>query len=401
MALRWLILSQIVLFFGSFLAGNIPLSLSLSDSKLRILSTHGAGLMVGTALNVILPEGVAVLYRYTFIVCKADFVSVKSTSGHNHRRSMIKRQDEHSDEEDEETPTPSKPINKPVVSSKPVVDKPTTEPEKHSGKHSDSTVSDEAASFEPHKHIGPPLALGFALMLLIDQLFQTHPSSSPSSNMVQMSDFRTTASSPLTTQPGPRIVSTTFGLCVHAMADGIAMGAAAASNRGSLELLVFLAIMLHKAPSAFGLVTFLLHEGATRRTVKQHLVVFSLSAPLGAILTYFALVSPSGPLVRGGGLAGATNAMDLANAAFQMTKWTGILLLFSAGTFLYVSLVHILPEVVSHDHSSESNGSLDNPAQKGPREPSPASHGKLSFTQLLALLLGLALPYFLTIEHSH
>ena len=38
----------------------------------------------------------------------------------------------------------------------------------------------------------------------------------------------------------------TLGLVVHAAADGIALGAASATSRFNVELIVFLAIMLHK-----------------------------------------------------------------------------------------------------------------------------------------------------------
>ena len=38
----------------------------------------------------------------------------------------------------------------------------------------------------------------------------------------------------------------TLGLVVHAAADGIALGAASATSRLNVELIVFMAIMLHK-----------------------------------------------------------------------------------------------------------------------------------------------------------
>lgn len=53
-------------------------------------------------------------------------------------------------------------------------------------------------------------------------------------------------------------------MVVHAAADGVALGAAATTSHADVEIIVFLAIMLHKAPAAFGLVTFLLHEGIER-----------------------------------------------------------------------------------------------------------------------------------------
>ena len=43
----------------------------------------------------------------------------------------------------------------------------------------------------------------------------------------------------------------TLGLVVHAAADGIALGAAATTNQTDVEMIVFLAIMLHKVGIGF------------------------------------------------------------------------------------------------------------------------------------------------------
>ena len=58
------------------------------------------------------------------------------------------------------------------------------------------------------------------------------------------------------------------GLVVHAAADGVALGAAATTNQTDVEMIVFLAIMLHKAPASFGLVTYLMHEGLERTKIR-------------------------------------------------------------------------------------------------------------------------------------
>ncbi len=44
-----------------------------------------------------------------------------------------------------------------------------------------------------------------------------------------------------------------------------------------------------QAPAAFGLVSFLLHEGLDRNRIRKHLGVFSAAAPLLAIITFFGL----------------------------------------------------------------------------------------------------------------
>lgn len=43
-------------------------------------------------------------------------------------------------------------------------------------------------------------------------------------------------------------------------ADGLALGAAAGLSKADVEFVIFLAIMLHKAPAAFGFTSFLIHE---------------------------------------------------------------------------------------------------------------------------------------------
>ena len=73
------------------------------------------------------------------------------------------------------------------------------------------------------------------------------------------------------------------------LADGIALGAAATTSHTDVEMIVFLAIMLHKAPAAFGLVTFLLHEGLEKTRIKRHLLAFALSAPIASVVTFFGI----------------------------------------------------------------------------------------------------------------
>ncbi len=63
-------------------------------------------------------------------------------------------------------------------------------------------------------------------------------------------------------------------------------------------------------------------------------------------------------------------------------KATGVAMLFSAGTFLYVATIHVLPEVTG---SGGGGG------------------GHLTFTkcELLMLVIGSLMPLFLTLGHHH
>ncbi|XP_064864525.1 zinc transporter ZIP9-like [Oncorhynchus nerka] len=56
-----IILISIVMFLGCFLLGLIPLLIKLSEKRLQFVSIFGAGLLCGTALAIILPEGVELL----------------------------------------------------------------------------------------------------------------------------------------------------------------------------------------------------------------------------------------------------------------------------------------------------------------------------------------------------
>ncbi|KAH9272744.1 hypothetical protein BASA83_004946 [Batrachochytrium salamandrivorans] len=234
-SLLWLLVMAVSMLSGSFLAGNLPLAMSLSEERLRLISTFGSGLLVGTALVVIIPEAPRHCRIYPRLLVSNDY---------NHQIAN----------------------NVPIVHIEEVED---------THDHSEADHS----TIQPHKYIGPSLLLGFAFMFLVDQIStHSHPS------RIAVSELRDQ-------HPFPKKkISATIGLVVHAAADGIALGAATTSGANSLELIVFAAIMLHKAPSAFGLCTYLLQEGHSRRAIRSHLLVFSAAAPIAAILTFLALL---------------------------------------------------------------------------------------------------------------
>ncbi|EGI62163.1 Zinc transporter ZIP9-A [Acromyrmex echinatior] len=189
-AMLWIL--TLVMLVGSCLAGSLPLVMTLSEDKLQLVSVLGAGLLVGTALAVIIPEGIRALFT-------GEITNEKQLHG------------------------------------------------------------------DLHSLIGISLVLGFVFMLLIDQC------------SAKKSDGR------------QKSVTATLGLVVHAAVDGVALGAAATTSQTDVEMIVFLAIMLHKAPAAFGLVSFLLHEGVDKKRISRHLLIFSLAAPCLTLVTYFGI----------------------------------------------------------------------------------------------------------------
>lgn len=186
--------------------------------------------------------------------------------------------------------------------------------------------------FEPHSWIGVSVITGFILMFLIDRLpklasapKQLRPayislgrmSFRRGSNAVE--DEAEEQSPAVTKDDSIKPVSTTTGLVIHAAADGIALGASSASSQQKLSMIIFVALMIHKAPAAFGLTAVLLKQGLPKRNARAHLLVFSLAAPVGAFVTFFAAH------IIGG------SALDSGS---KTTFVTALLLLFSGGTFL-------------------------------------------------------------------
>ena len=111
-----------------------------------------------------------------------------------------------------------------------------------------------------------------------------------------------------------------LGLSLHAATDGLAIGAAAATSSISVTATVALAVLIHKGPAAFSLGIFSMHEREQRNDSIRDVVIFSLATPVMMVLAFYALE----------GLE---------------TNLIGLVMLFSAGTFLYVATVDTLPDI--------------------------------------------------------
>ncbi|XP_043913327.1 zinc transporter ZIP9-like isoform X1 [Protopterus annectens] len=286
-----IILISLAMFVGCYLLGLIPLVAKLSENKLQLVTVLGAGLLCGTALAIIIPEGIELLENSSKVPCRNVAQSINSSE------------------------------------SATSLDKPT-----------------EGSS---RFFVGLTLVLGFILMFTVDQI----------GNYCAYHDPRTGVSN-------STHVIATIGLVIHAAADGVALGAAVSSSEVTVQVVVFFAVILHKAPAAFGLVSFLMHTGLEKKEIQTHLLVFSIAAPLLAVATYFILSQTGG------------------TSQYRLYA-TGMGMLFSAGTFLYVATVHVLPEAsnrVSHSHGSAGYG------QKG-----------MTALESLTLIIGLTIPVLLSL----
>ncbi|KAL4548184.1 hypothetical protein Ndes2526B_g07376 [Nannochloris sp. 'desiccata'] len=340
------------MFFGALGAGYIPYYITVRESKLQLISALGGGLLLGSALAVVIPEGFHA------------FNDIGDADGHDHH---------HHDDDGGHL-------------------------------HDDGT----ATAAPPAGLAGLALVAGFLLMMFLDQA-QSHehhhhhhhhvghahcsdddtlaPPEKPSSNagtaaaVGTVSGVNPSADTPVsghvipssdnskgklgavasvtnllglgTTSAADRAV---LGLLVHCASDGLALGSAFLSGNAALSFVVGAAMVLHKAPMAFGLTSYLQSCRWPWAKAQRTLIIFSATAPASSLVTY-----------------------TLLSAVPMFTTPTAVSLaiLFSGGTFLHASTMHILPELQSH------------------------ATGKFSVEQLGAVAAGSVLPALLMWGHHH
>lgn len=372
------------------------------------------GVLVGTSLVVIIPEGVETLYsasevghthshahRDTFVLHGAG----DQSSGFNTKLVLhaVRSPADDANTNPFNVPGPLMPSSMdapPRTPTEPgVVGVMGAEQDSDVGLGKDAGSAEEPDKGSQHAWIGIALLAGFMLMYLVDKVPQYSQPAKPRTrthhialnNLGRRFNIATSLDgdeagdaflgSAQESQIQSRSFATTIGLVIHAAADGIALGASSTATNSGLSLVIFFAIMIHKAPAAFGLTSVLIKQGLSKRAVRGHLVLFSLAAPAGAIITWI-LAN-----VLGGG---KSHSPELT------TWWTGMLLLFSAGTFLYVAM-HSMQET-SHSHHEgtigQPNGYVEGreTAQNGP---------KPSWRDLAAACFGMVLPIFLQVGHAH
>lgn len=157
-------------------------------------------------------------------------------------------------------------------------------------------------------------------------------------------------------------VGLAFGLSLHTLIDGLAIGAAVSAESqhhagfGLWGLATFLAVALHKPLDALSITSLMAAGGWSKGAIRLANVGFALMCPLGAL----------------------GFVLGLANLVAEQHLAVGCALAFAAGVFLCIALADLLPEVAFH------------------------AHDRLKLTT--ALFLGIALAWgigFLEPEHSH
>ena len=132
-------------------------------------------------------------------------------------------------------------------------------------------------------------------------------------------------------------VGLAFGLALHTIIDGLALGAAVAAEAhdGGVApgwqlygLGVFLAVFLHKPLDSLSITSLMAAGGWSQRSALIANVAFALLCPLGAV----------------------GFVLGLSQLATQQHALVGWALAFAAGVFLCISLADLLPELTFHAH---------------------------------------------------
>ena len=153
-------------------------------------------------------------------------------------------------------------------------------------------------------NVGIPIIIGFFIIYIMEKFIMVH------SCEEDVCDFHTIG------------VSAFLGISFHSLIDGLSMGAGFMVK--DIGLMIFLAIVIHKFPSALSLTGILIQGGYKRAKIIKLVIIFALTTPIGAVITFFVL----------------------SNLHENTLAWAiGI----SAGTFLYIAISDLLPFVHQHN----------------------------------------------------
>jgi zinc transporter 9 len=297
--LRLLVLSFFIA-LSSFVAGIAPLSFPLSTRSLRYLTALGSGLLVGTALSVLIPEGAELMYAHAA-------ASHADGDGHSDGGTAIS-------------------LGLALL-----------------GGFAAMWLLDALAALRPPATLAGPADEPLVVLRRNGSAASLHSDAgwaarhdrgkrtdddddpAPYDRELESGTGAWGASSGTGSNAGTgssrhrRALAATLALSAHSFTDGLALGAAALAP-ARVGLGVFAALALHRAPAAVGLAAALLRLGVARRAARAHLAAFSLAAVAGSVVGWAGLSFASG--------AGARGGKGVDEGAF------GPVLAFSGATFL-------------------------------------------------------------------
>jgi solute carrier family 39 (zinc transporter), member 9 len=170
---------------------------------------------------------------------------------------------------------------------------------------------------EPSLTAGLAILMGFLLMLVTESLGFGHDIHEEHHDHAGGHVHHPTSSA-----NGKQLAAVVvIGLTIHTIADGMAIGAGLATGSHALTGSLVATLLTHKIPAAFSLTMFSQHAHGSKRRTWTDLLVFSLATPIAILVTWMTLGALSDQVV-------------------------GLVLLFSAGTFIYVATIDVLPNVL-------------------------------------------------------
>lgn len=141
--------------------------------------------------------------------------------------------------------------------------------------------------------------IGFVMMLLINELFShehNHDCENETNNTAvgnQTEENQEQAKKLKAKDMTKQAIMATFGLCVHSVADGVALGASLYlsfnQEESALGITVLLALLLHKVPESAGFGSFLRTKTVAMRVTFWSLFSFSATTPIVALITYLTM----------------------------------------------------------------------------------------------------------------
>jgi zinc and cadmium transporter len=118
-----------------------------------------------------------------------------------------------------------------------------------------------------------------------------------------------------------------IGLTIHSLLDGVAIAVGFEAG-WSLGILTTLAVLLHELPEGITITGIMIHSNANKTKTLVFSIMVALATPLGAIVSYFFLKHVSASML-------------------------GVLLAFTAGSFIYLAASDLLPE--THREHNRAN----------------------------------------------
>jgi zinc transporter 9 len=300
-----LLLTLALMFFGALGAGYLPYYINVKDAKLNAMTALGGGLLIGSALSVVIPEGFRSFYDIQQTGTSHSLSGLALVLGFIAMVVLDRVQ--------------ASSIEKGVPSRQ----------ERALAQERDVETGGDAVG-EQYKAVPkgkPDSDADFvennteAKKVFKNQLYDEHSSA----NVLHLAPC---AHRSIASKSPDRAIT---GLLVHCAADGLAMGSAFLSENPSLGLLVGLAMVIHKAPMAFGLSAYLQSCHWSWSKAQKTLILFSAAAPASTMVTYTIL-----------------SMVPIFNSGTA----TSMAILFSGGTFLQAATMHILPDALTHESMS-------------------------------------------------